>query len=86
VIARFRLDFSRSGNDPSFVELVRNITEASADFARWWRQHDVDGLGEGVKRVRHPRHGDIEYEHAAFTADGDPNLRLVLYAPVAKDS
>ena len=26
----------------------------------------------------------IEYEHAAFTADGDPNLRLILYAPVAK--
>ncbi|MBV8835158.1 MAG: helix-turn-helix domain-containing protein [Alphaproteobacteria bacterium] len=82
VIARFRLDFGRAGNDPAFVELVRNLEQASPEFARWWRQHDVDGFGEGVKRVRHPRHGEIEYEHAAFTADSDPNLRLVLYMPV----
>jgi len=83
VIARFRLDFGRSGNDPAFVALVRNLEQASPEFARWWGQHDVDGYGEGVKRVRHPRLGNIEYEHAAFTADGDPNLRLVLYTPVA---
>jgi hypothetical protein len=84
VIARFRLDYGRSGNDPAFVELVRNLEEASPEFARWWRQHDVDGFGEGVKRVRHPRHGEIEYEHAAFTADSDPNLRLVVYTPVQR--
>ena len=86
VIARFRLDFGRAGNDPAFVALVRNLEEASPEFARWWRQHDVDGFGEGVKRVRHPRHGEIEYEHAAFTADSDPNLRLVLYTPVQQAS
>jgi len=84
VIARFRLHFGRSGNDPAFHELVRNLEQASPEFARWWGQHDVDGDGEGVKRVRHPRHGDIEYEHAAFTADSDPNLRLVLYTPVTR--
>src|SRR5882757_1357747 len=83
VIARFRLDFGRSGNDPAFHELVRSLEQASPEFARWWSQHDVDGYGEGVKRVRHPRLGNIEYEHAAFTADGDPNLRLILYTPVA---
>jgi len=86
VIARFRLDFGRAGHDPAFVALVRNLEEASPEFARWWRQHDVDGFGEGVKRVRHPRHGEIEYEHAAFTADSDPNLRLVLYTPVQQAS
>jgi transcriptional regulator with XRE-family HTH domain len=86
VIARFRLDFGRSGNDPAFVDLVRNLEQASPDFARWWGQHDVDGYGEGVKRVRHPRLGNIEYEHAAFTADGDPNLRLIIYTPVAAKS
>lgn len=82
VIARFRLDFGRSGNDPAFVELVKNLQDASPEFARWWGQHDVDGFGEGVKRVRHPRHGDIEYEHVGFTADSDPNLRMIVYAPV----
>jgi hypothetical protein len=82
VIARFRLDFGRSGNDPAFIDLVRNLEEASPEFAPWWGQHDVDGFGEGVKRVQHPRLGDIEYEHAAFTADCDPNLRLIVYAPV----
>jgi transcriptional regulator with XRE-family HTH domain len=82
VIARFRLDFGRSGNDPAFLDLVRNLEEASPEFARWWRQHDVDGFGEGVKRVRHPRLGDIEYEHAAFTVEGDANLRMIVYTLV----
>jgi hypothetical protein len=44
----------------------------------------VDGFGEGVKRVLHPRLGEVEYEHAAFCADSDPNLRLILYTLVQR--
>ena len=65
----------------------RSRTQSGAgelEFARWWRQHDVDGFGEGVKRVRHPRLGVVEYEHAAFNADSDPNLRLIVYTLVQR--
>jgi transcriptional regulator with XRE-family HTH domain len=86
VIARFRLDFGRAGNDPSFLALVRDLEQACLEFRSWWRQHDVDGLGEGVKRVRHPRLGEIEFEHAAFTTDGNCDLRLIVYTPANDDS
>src|SRR5262249_48186944 len=57
VIARFRLDFGRAGDDPSFVALVRDLEQASPEFRSWWQQHDVYGLGEGVKCFRHPKLG-----------------------------
>jgi transcriptional regulator with XRE-family HTH domain len=81
VIARFRLDSGRAGNDPRFVELVRELEQVSPEFRAWWRQHDVDGFGEGVKSFRHPRLGKIEFEHTSFTADSNPDLRLIVYTP-----
>src|SRR5262252_7586926 len=30
-------------------------------FPRWWVHHDVDGLGEGLKRIRHARLGEIGF-------------------------
>jgi len=35
-------------------------------FPRWWVHHDVDGLGEGLKRIRHARLGEIEFGHDAL--------------------
>jgi transcriptional regulator with XRE-family HTH domain len=86
LIARFRLDSGRAGNDPTFVELVRELEQASPEFRSWWQQHDVDGFGEGVKRFRHPRLGEIEFEHTAFTTDGNSDLRLIVYTPASDDS
>jgi hypothetical protein len=35
-----------------------------------------------VKRFRHPELGEIEYEHAAFTVESAPELRLVVCTPL----
>jgi transcriptional regulator with XRE-family HTH domain len=86
VIAKFRLDFGRSNNDLAFHALVDELNDASAEFRRWWPQHDVDGYGEGLKLIRHPRLGDIEFEHTAFVTDSDANLRLIIYTPAAGES
>jgi transcriptional regulator with XRE-family HTH domain len=85
-IARFRLDFGRAGDDPMFVALLRDLDQVSPEFRSWWKQHDVDGLGEGVKSFRHSRLGEIEFEHGTFTADNNSNLRLVVYTPTDAES
>jgi transcriptional regulator with XRE-family HTH domain len=86
VIAKFRLDFGRSNNDQAFRDLVGELNDASPEFRRWWPQHDVDGYGEGLKLIRHPRLGDIEFEHTAFATDNDANLRLIIYTPAPGES
>jgi transcriptional regulator with XRE-family HTH domain len=85
-LARFRFDFGRSNNDPAFVQLIRELDEASPEFHRWWPQQDVDGFGEGLKRVVHSELGEIEFEHNAFAVENAQDLRLIMYTPVAGDS
>ncbi len=81
MIARFRLEFGRHATEPSFVALVRDLSEARPEFARLWALQDVRGDGDGLKRFRHPVAGSIAFEHATFVVDEAPDLRLVVYTP-----
>lgn len=82
VLAKFRLDHGRAQGDPRFEALIGELREASPEFRRWWPLLDISGRGEGVKRLRHGALGLIEFEHTAFTVEGAPDLRLVVYTPV----
>lgn len=82
VLAKFRLDHGRAHGDPAFASLVEELLAMSPDFRRWWPLLDVSGRGEGVKRLRHEALGLIEFEHTAFTVEGAPDLRLVVFTPV----
>jgi transcriptional regulator with XRE-family HTH domain len=82
VLAKFRLDHGAAGDDPAFAQLVAELSDASQEFRRWWLLHDVQGRGEGIKRLYHAVRGEIEFEHTAFVVDGAPQLRLVVYTPL----
>lgn len=82
VLAKFRLDHGRAQGDPRFEALIDELQDVSPEFQRWWPLLDVSGRGEGVKRLRHEVLGLIEFEHTAFTLEGAPDLRLVVYTPV----
>ena len=86
MLAKFRLEFSRAGDDPAFASLVRELDDTSPEFHRWWAQHDVMGRGEGIKRFQHPTLGEIRFEHTSFIVEDAPDLRLVIYTPIAGDS
>ena len=80
--AKFRLEFGRHHEDPSFVRLVRELSETVPEFDRWWRLQDVQGRGAGIKRVNHPSAGMIEFVHTTFVVADEPDLRLVVYTPM----
>ncbi|WP_394824676.1 helix-turn-helix transcriptional regulator [Pendulispora albinea] len=82
MLAKFRLEYGRHGDHPDFVRLVRELSDASPEFRRWWPEQDVLGAVEGVKRFRHPVAGEIEFEHTTFMLDHAPDLRLVVYTPL----
>src|SRR3546814_18650843 len=82
VLARFRVNYGRAAGDPAFQQLVADLNAASPEFQRWWPQQDLLGQGEGVKVLCHPRHGEIEFEHTAFTVDAPAELRMIAYTPL----
>jgi transcriptional regulator with XRE-family HTH domain len=81
-VARFRADYAQHVGDPSFDRLVDSLNEGSAEFRKWWPQHEVLASGEGRKTIIHPTAGRLLFEHAGFRHGENPEHRLLLYSPL----
>lgn len=81
VVGAFRADVARAGAAQGAQALVDELSAASPEFVKLWRDHDVRDTYEGPKRVRHPRVGMIALEYSTFAVDGRPDLSLVIYNP-----
>jgi len=83
VVAAFRADAARLGDPDRVRALVEDLSRRSPEFQAMWRDHDVRNYGEGVKRILHPRLGELAFEYSSFAVDGRPDLKMVIYAPAA---
>lgn len=81
VVAVFRADTARAGASAAAQALVEELSAASDDFARMWREHRVEGFGEGVKRLYHPVLGELPLDYTTFAVDGRPDLSMIVYVP-----
>jgi hypothetical protein len=81
-VAKFRADSARHVGEPAFEELVDALRQASPEFARMWKRHEVAHSGQGRKDLRHPDAGLLKFEHAVFHPTETLEQRLVLYSPV----
>ncbi|WP_018390815.1 helix-turn-helix transcriptional regulator [Ancylobacter sp. FA202] len=87
LVATFRAETARVGEDERAGALVAELSAQSADFARLWGENDVQMTGEGAKTIRHPVVGELRLEFSSFAIDGRPDLRLMAYVPArAADS
>ncbi len=82
ILAKFRSDYARRAGDPAMAALVESLMRRSAEFRQWWQRHDVMPCGEGVKVIAVPGRGPVAFEHTTFEVSTDPDLRLVVYAPL----
>jgi transcriptional regulator with XRE-family HTH domain len=81
VMARFRIDFGRAGDDPTFRELVERVAAASPEFRLWWPRHDVADRGANTKTFRHSELGDCGFEVSPLCIEGSPDLRMLVFTP-----
>ena len=81
VVGAFRADAARAGAAAEVTELVDELSRKSAEFAALWRDNDVAGYAEGVKRLHRSGIGLIEVEFSAFAVDGRPDLGMLVYNP-----
>jgi len=81
VVASFRADAARAGASEAVRTLVEDLCRSSPEFDALWRENDVRAHGEGLKTLRHPRAGPLQFEFSAFAVDGRPDLAMVVYTP-----
>jgi transcriptional regulator with XRE-family HTH domain len=85
VVGAFRVDVARAGAATAVSKLVDDLCAQSPEFERMWRDNDVRGHGEAVKRIRHPVFGAFAFEYSGFAVDGRPDLTMVVYNPATAE-
>jgi len=81
VVGAFRADAARAGASAEIAQLVDELSRLSPEFEALWRNNEVAGHGEGLKRLHHPELGPIELEFSTFAVEGRPDLNMLVYNP-----
>ena len=85
LVSAFRVEAARAGADEEVRPLVQELRAVSPEFSALWDAGEVLSYnGEAVKHLRHPRLGEIAFEHSAFAVDGRPDLTLLIYNPATE--
>ena len=86
VVGAFRADAARAGVGAEIARLVEELSRISPEFEALWRDNDVAGHGDGMKRLFHPEIGLVELEFSAFAVDGRPDLGMIVYNPASPET
>jgi transcriptional regulator with XRE-family HTH domain len=80
-VADLRAAWAAHPDDVRLASLIDEWCGRSEEFARHWESRDVRVNGHGVKRLAHPRIGEVTVEFEVLTPLPDPAQRLVIYRP-----
>lgn len=81
ITAEFRADCRARLEEPALQQLVEELTQASPDFALFWKQHDVLERQGGRRDFLHPRRGPVSYQQVTLHPMEQEHLKLVLLQP-----
>ncbi|WP_432840739.1 helix-turn-helix domain-containing protein [Dactylosporangium sp. CA-092794] len=78
-VAALRLDAGRHADDPELSALVGELSVHSAEFRRWWADHEVLARTSGTKLYRHPLVGELTLTYQALKPPEDPDQTVFVY-------
>ncbi len=84
VLATFRADCARYAGDQDFERLIEKLMRLSAEFRDWWPKHQVLAPLAGCKRIRHAKAGAMAFEYTSFNLSDRPDMKLIVYTPLAE--
>jgi hypothetical protein len=77
-VAAFRRSIRDDTDDPRTLELIGELSVASARFRSLWARHDIRELAGGTTTVHHPVVGDLRLHRDKLPVD---DVILVVYYP-----
>ena len=83
ITAEFRADCRSRLDEPALVRLIDELATASADFARFWKLHDVLERQGGSRGFHHPTRGLVHYQQVTLFPGEHEHLKFVMLKPSA---
>jgi transcriptional regulator with XRE-family HTH domain len=82
ITAEFRADCRTRLEEPALQKLIEELSQASPEFAQFWKQHDVLERQGGQRDFRHPKRGLISYQQVTLHPVEQDQLKLVMLKPL----
>jgi transcriptional regulator with XRE-family HTH domain len=80
LVAQFRAVAARYPDCPSFQTLIAALHDRSEAFSRWWAQHNVCNVTEGLKHVNHPEAGEMVLDHTTLYVPDHQDMRVIVFS------
>jgi transcriptional regulator with XRE-family HTH domain len=77
LVGEYRADTAQWRDDPVRQRDVDRLSEASADFAAYWKSQQVLSRDGGLRRFQHPKRGRCDYEQFTLRVALHPDLKLI---------
>lgn len=81
IVAEFRADCRSRLEEPALQRLVGELSQASVEFSRYWKQHDVLERQGGLREFNHPRRGVVGYHQFTLRPVDQEYLKWVMLVP-----
>jgi transcriptional regulator with XRE-family HTH domain len=78
-VALLRAEAGRNAHDRALSDLIGRLSTLSEEFRVRWAADNVRSRGSGVKRMRHPRVGDLTLSWETLDLAADPGLTVLAY-------
>jgi hypothetical protein len=72
--------------DDTFKAFVARLRAASPEFAELWARHEVRGIQNASKRIRHPKLGLLRFEVTNTWLAPRSGRRMMVYVPADADT
>jgi transcriptional regulator with XRE-family HTH domain len=82
LIAEFRSSLGDSFDSPWVRELIDMLKRDSADFERWWREHDVRDDASTILEAIDEEGNPIRFERLALRPLHNSRFRILLFTPL----
>jgi transcriptional regulator with XRE-family HTH domain len=84
LVAEFRADCRSRLDEPELQALVNELSQTSAAFEQFWKQHDVLERQGGLREFNHTKHGLLRYQQVTMRPVDQEQLKLVMLAPAVQ--
>lgn len=78
-VADLRAAWAEHSHDAELADLIRELEDRSAEFAKYWQSREVSVKARGDKPMHHPLVGPVTVSFDVLNPLGDRDLRLIVY-------